>query len=109
MFTPVEIEEAFRKLFGLYNQEKVCFDLPGHNHPIAFLEPSEELYNAMYIAGIDVIGQLLEADDRKLLTEYRLDRSEIDKIAELMKKKGYSCNITRARNNIRIAYWRRGC
>ena len=84
---------------------EVCFDLPGHNHPIAFLDPSEELYNAMYFAGIEVIGQLLEADDRKLLTEYRLDRSEIDEIAELMKKKGYCCNITRARNNIRIAYW----
>ena len=81
------------------------FDLPGHNHPVAFLEPSEETYNAMYFAGIRDVKELLEADDRKLLTEYRLDRSEIDEIAELMKKKGYCCNITRARNNIRIAYW----
>lgn len=84
---------------------EVCFDLPGHNHPVAFLEPSEELYNSMYFAGIDVIGQLLEADDRKLLTEYRLDRSDVNELAELLKKKGYSCDLTRARNDVRIAYW----
>ena len=44
------------------------FDLPGHNHPVAFLEPSEETYNAMYFAGIHDVKELLEADDRKLMT-----------------------------------------
>ena len=43
--------------------------------------------------------------DRKLLTEYRLDRSDVNELAELLKKKGYSCDLTRARNDLRIAYW----
>lgn len=83
----------------------VFFDLPGHNHPVAFLEPSEETYNAMYFAGIHEVKQLLDADDRKLMTEFRLDQSEINELAELLKKKGYSCNLTRGRNQISISYW----
>ena len=81
------------------------FDLPGHNHPVAFLEPSEETYNAMYFAGIRDVKELLEADDRKLMTEFRLDQSQINELAELLKKKGYSCILTRARNDITISYW----
>ena len=81
------------------------FDLPGHNHPVAFLEPSEETYNAMYFAGIHDVKELLEADDRKLMTEFRLDQSQINELAELLKKKGYSCILTRARNDITISYW----
>lgn len=63
------------------------FDLPGHNHPVAFLEPSEETYNAMYFAGIHDVKELLEADDRKLMTEFRLDQSQINELAELLKKR----------------------
>lgn len=81
------------------------FDLPGHNHPVAFLEPSEETYNAMYFAGIHDVKELLEADDRKLMTEFRLNQTEINELAELLKKKGYSCNLTRARNDISISFW----
>lgn len=81
------------------------FDLPGHNHPIAFLESSEETYNAMYVSGIRDVKELLEADDRKLMTEFRLDQSQISELAELLKKKGYSCNLTRARNDISISSW----
>ena len=81
------------------------FDLPGHNHPVAFLEPSEETYNAMYFAGIHDVKELLEADGRKLMTEFRLDQSQINELAELLKKKGYSCILTRARNDITISYW----
>ncbi len=83
----------------------VFFDLPGHNHPIAFLEPSEETFNAMYFAGIHDVKEILEADDRKLMTEFRLDQSQINELAELLKKKGYSCNISRARNEISLSYW----
>ena len=51
------------------------FDLPGHNHPVALLEPSEEMYNAMYFAEIHDVKELLEADDRKLMTEFALIRA----------------------------------
>ena len=54
----------------------VFFDLPGHNHPVSFLEPSEETYSAMYCTGIHEVKQLLEADERKLLTEYRLGQTK---------------------------------
>ena len=81
----------------------VFFDLPGHNHPVTFLAPSEETYGAMYFAGIHEVKQLLDADDRKLMTEYRLDQNEINEIAALLKKKGYSCNLTRRRNEISIS------
>lgn len=83
----------------------VFFNLPGHNHPVAFLEPSEEVYNAMYITGIHEVKQLLDTDDRKLMTEFRLAQSEVNELAELLKKKGYSCSLTRARNDISISFW----
>ena len=83
----------------------VFFDLPGHNHPVSFLEPSEEAYGAMYFAGIHEVKQLLDADERKLLTEYRLGQNEINEIVSLLKKKGYSCTLTKSRNDISISYW----
>ena len=39
MFTPVEIEEAFRRLFGLYNQEKVSLLKSAFKEEIKHISP----------------------------------------------------------------------
>lgn len=89
-------DNAFTDLF---------FDLPGHNHPIAFLEPSEEVYNSLYFAGIRTVKQIMDSDDKKLMTEYRLDPNQINEIAKVMKAKGYSCPITRGRLELHLSFW----
>ena len=81
------------------------FDLPGQNHPIEYLEPSEEVYCQLYFVGIRNIKQILEADDKKLMTEYRLEPPVIGEVAKLLKDKGYSCPITRVRTTYRASSW----
>ena len=39
MFTPVEIQEAFRRLFGLYNQEKVSLLKSAFKEEIKHISP----------------------------------------------------------------------
>lgn len=81
------------------------FDLPGQNHPIEYLEPSEEVYCQMRFAGIRSVKQILESDDKKMMTEYRLEPPVIGEIAKLMRAKGYSCPITRVRTTYRTSNW----
>ena len=81
------------------------FDLPGQNHPIEYLEPSEEVYCELLFVGIRNIKQILEADDKKLMTEYRLEPPVIGEVAKLLKDKGYSCPITRVRTTYRASSW----
>ena len=81
------------------------FDLPGQNHPIEYLEPSEEVYCQLYFVGIRSVKQILDADDKKLMTEYRLEPPVIGEIAKLMRAKGYSCPITRVRTTYRASSW----
>ena len=81
------------------------FDLPGQNHPIEYLEPSEEVYAQMHFAGLRSVKQILEADDKKLMTECRLEPPVIGEIAKLMRAKGYSCPITRVRTTYRTSTW----
>lgn len=93
---PENRDNAFTDLF---------FDLPGHNHPVAFLEPSEEVYNSLYFAGIRTVKQIMDSDDKKLMTEFRLDQNQINEIAKVMKAKGYSCPITRGRMELNLSFW----
>lgn len=73
------------------------FDLPGHDHPIEFLDPPEDIYSILYFAGIRTVNQLLEADDKKLMIEYRLEPDVINEIAGVLYDKGYCCPITMGR------------
>ena len=73
------------------------FDLPGHDHPIEYLDAPEEVYVQLYGAGIRKLSQLLEADDKKLIIDYRLEPEFINEIAGVLDDRGFSCPITMGR------------
>lgn len=75
------------------------FNLPGHNHPVEFLGIPEELSKLLYYSRLWTIKQVLDADEKKLLTEYKLEQNEVDALAQYMKAKGYNCPITRIRQS----------
>lgn len=81
------------------------FNLPGHNRPIEFLELPEALTQILYYSRIRTIKQILDADEKQLLVEYKLEPNEIDDLAKFLKAKGYSCAITRARFTLDRGYY----
>lgn len=85
--------------------QELLFDLPGHDHPIASLHAPAELHHTLYDSGIRTVKELLDADDQKLMQECLLNQTEINELESILRKNGYSCPLTRSRNQFNYSFW----